>query len=1170
MFTLQQFSQIISNFVFTNKNSKIFFYYFSFTFFLLTIPSITNAQNSVLAQGEFYKLAITNPQGAVYKIDKNFLLKLGINPQNINPQNIQIFGNGGGMLPQANQTPRADDLIENAIFVQGEGDGKFDDTDFILFYAEGSDKLVYDSNLQFIRHEKNLYSTQNYYFITIGTKAGKRITATPTITNPANSIESFDEVDYWEDEQENIADSGRLWFGKTLFGGDTQNFSLKNCINLADDASLNIIAQTFAASRFKTTELEISLNNKKITTFAIPASPSFDTNTERYVPKGNIEPKPENPVLISLVAKNFIATDGNTNFSLKFDNKADGNASANFDFLVMNVQRKLQLYGNFTRFRSIRSISNPINEYKIGGITEPNTTQVWDITDSKQIFSHTLTNPTPTTASFKAKNEGLREYIVLKTNANFENPVSIGKIPNQNLHALPVPDFVIITHPTLLEAANKLADFRKKNDNLEVLVITTEQVYNEFSSGRKDVSAIRDFTKYMYKKSKKLKYLLLFGNGSYNHKGETDYVPTYESHESIHPIYSFASDDYYGMLDEKEGEWAENSGNLDNLEIGIGRIPFRILGNTRIKEQANAIVDKIIAYSNGKSMGTWRNEVCFVADNGDNNNTLFQGDSETLATRLDAQIPNLVIDKLYLDAFPTTLTANGITSPIVRQKLNEEVETGALFINFIGHGSESGWTAEKILDEVNAASWQGLNNMPLMMTATCEFGRYDGQVKSGAEVALLNPKGGAIALLTTTRPVYSNNNEVVNRAFVDNIFKPLADGTMPRLGDLVRIVKNNSILGVANRNFVLLGDPSLRLAYPKIETVLTKIEVDGKESTQFTALSKVTISGEIQDKGILQSNFNGTAYISVLDKAYRTNTLGLIDGKMSYVLQDNLLYKGQATVTNGKFTATFVVPKNIDYKDGNGKILLYATNDELTIDAKGANRAIKISGSRNNPPLDNTAPTVQMYMDTPSFVSGNKVEKNTTLFVNLTDISGFNVSATGIGQDMVVILNDTIKYVVSKYFQTEKDDFTKGKIVFPLKNLQSGKYTLVFRVWDTYNNASETSLQFYVDYEPFTIKSTVYPNPFSNNVRIEFSHNRSNEIPILINYEIFNSLGQSVVKSYTAEYQVSPTIFQIEWNGTGEGGGKLTSGMYFYRITIEQFIKNGEKATFVGKLLFLP
>lgn len=1144
---------------------------FLLIFFLNITLTISQgfAQNSILSQGEFYKIAITNPQGGIYKIDKNFLIKLGINPQNINPQNIKIYGNGGGMLPQANSIARANDLVENAIFVKGEADGRFDDTDFILFYAEGSDKLLYDKDLQFIRHEKNLYDVQNYYFITVGNIAGKRITNTQAITDVASIIDSFEDVDYFEEDKNNIANSGREWFGEAISGGETQKFSLKNITNLSDNAQLKILAQTFAASRTQITTLNIALNSKNITTLSIPSSPSFDSNTERYVPKGDFNTG--FPNVISLAAKDFItSTNGIVDFTLKYDSKTDGNASANFNFLTMNVQRHLQLYGNFTRFRSLQSLASPINEYRCSNITDLSNTQIWDITQSFNAFSHNLSSLQNNTTSFKAKNSGLREYVVLQTNAEFEVPKIIGKIANQNLHNLNTPDFVIVTYPTLLEAAKKLADFRTKNDKLEVAVVTIDEVYNEFSSGRKDVSAVRDFARFLYKKNNKLKYLLLFGNGSYTYKSGSDYIPTYESHESIHPIYSFASDDYFGMLGDNEGEWVENPSNTDDLDIGVGRIPFRISGDKQIKDKANAVVDKIIAYSKGTSMGTWRNQVCFVADNDDSNNFLFQGDSESLANRLDSQNPHILTDKLYIDAFPTTLTANGNISPIVRQKLNQEVETGSLFINYIGHGSETGWTSEKILDQVNAASWQGLNNMPLLVTATCEFGRYDGQVQSGAEIALMNPKGGAIALLTTTRPVYSNNNEVVNRSFIDNIFKPLPNGTMPRLGDLIRVVKNNSILGVANRNFVLLGDPSMRLAYPQIETVITKIMVDNKESTQFTALSKVTISGEVQDKNLLQSNFNGTVYISVLDKAYKVSTLGLIDAKMTYSLQDNLLYRGEASVVNGKFTINFVVPKNIDYKEGTGKIVLYAKNNELTIDAKGANRVIKVGGSLINPPIDNTPPSVNIYMDNKNFVSGSRVDKNTTLFVDMSDVSGLNVSAAGIGQDMVVILNDTLKYVVTSYFYTAKDDFTKGTIVFPFKNLKGGKYKLVFRVWDSYNNAVEKSLDFYIDNEPFTITTNIYPNPFSDRVNIEFSHNRGNDIPVLVTYEIYNAIGQPIIRAATSEYQISPTIFQLTWDGVDDGGAKISSGMYFYRITIEQFIKNGGKATVVGKLAFMP
>lgn len=1152
--------------------------YHKFCYFFIAILHISYttiyAQNSVLAQGEWYKITIENPQGGVYKIDRNFLNQLGINTQNINPQNIKIYGNGGGMLPQANTASRPADLIENAIFVKGEADGKFDNEDYVLFYAEGSDKLLYNKDLQFIQHQKNLYDDQNYYFITVGNSAGKRITNVAPITETAQSIDTFDEVDYFEEDRENIVQSGRFWFGNFFNATSQPSFSLKNVTNLAERGNLKLLAQTFASSRLTNPTVEISLNNKKITSINIPITYATGNSAiDKYLPKGNLS----EAILTTVNASDFITANGNLNFSLKLDNRGtgsqtDNNAYAHFDFLTVNVQRKLQRYDNFNRFRSLQSLQNLVNEYKIGNITDLQNTQVWDITLPYAIVSPTLKNLANNTASFIAKSNNaneLREFLVLQTNLNFPSPKALGKIANQNLCGALVPDLLIITDKRVSKAARKLASFRKQNDKLDTLVVTIDEVYNEFSSGRKDVSAIRDFARFLYNKNKKFKFLLLFGGSSYNYKGQTDYIPTYESSESLHPIWSFASDDYFGLLENNEGAWEEQFSSAETLDIGVGRIPLRISGDNRVAENAEAVVDKIIAYSQGNSMGKWRNKVCFVADNDDDKRGIFQADSENLSQRLENQTPYAKIDKLYLDAFPTKLTANGVISPLVREKLNEEVEKGSLFINFIGHGSETGWTAEKILDQVNASSWTGLGNMPLLMTATCEFGRYDGQLQSGAEVALLNPKGGAIALLTTTRPVYNTNNEVLNRNFIDYIFKPLPDGTMPRLGDLMRIVKNNSMIGTANRNFVLLGDPSMRLAYPQNEAVITKIEVDGKDSQQLTALSKVTISGEIQDKGVLQSNFNGTITATILDKPYNINTLGLIDAKMPYRIQDNLLFEGDATVSNGKFTINFIVPKNIDYRDGEGKIILYAKNNELTKDATGANRQIKVGGSRLNAPIDNIAPTVSMYMDKKTFVSGSRVEKNTTLFVELADANGFNVSSSGLGQDMVVVLNDTLKYLVSKYLTIAKDDFTKGSLAFPLKNLAGGKYKLVFRVWDNYNNATESSLEFTVDNEPFSLTTTVYPNPFSEKITIDFSQNRATDIPVTVDVEIFSAIGQRVYKSNSTNFSSSPEVFSFIWDGKGEGGQLLSEGVYVYKITLKQAIKNGEIAVKSGKMVLL-
>ena len=1132
------------------------------------------AQNSVLATGDFYKLAITNAKGGIYKIDRNFLAQLGINVQEINPKNIRIYGNGGGMLPQANSTNRANDLLENAIFVSGENDGKFDNNDYILFYAEGCDKLVMDKENKFIAHEKNLYDQNNYYFLTISNVAGKRIAPYPTLPPALQTFDTFEDVDYFEDDKANIGESGRYWFGNVLNSfANTQNFALKNFSNLADNATLKVSFQAWASARVRElpqgVSLKISLNDKELSNLNF--SP---VSGDKYDPQGVIMPFLKE--VKTFVARNFIDNNGNANIKLNLDSRGSNNGSARFDFITINVQRKLQLYGTQTRFRNLNSIQNATAAYRIGNITDLVNTQVWDITNPTAIFSHTLSTLPNNIATFTATSEVLKEYIVLQNNANFEAPKAIGKIAEQNLHNFNTPDLLIVTHPAFLEAAQRLAKFRNENDKLTTEIATTEQVYNEFSSGRKDVTAIRDFARYLYKKSNKLKYLLLFGNASYDFRtltqSERDYVPTYQSYESNHPINSFCSDDYFALLADDEGGWEESFGNKDQMYIGVGRLPVRIGGNLeRAKATANTLVDKIIAYNAGASLGNWRNRVTFIADTDDgekgNYSGIFQEESDRFAEKLAATYPRILLNKLYLDAFPTELTANGNFARIARNRLDEAVQEGSLLINFIGHGSISGWTSKRVLDQINAPSWSGINNMPLFMTATCEFGRYDGTALTSAEEALLNVKGGAIALLTTTRPVYNNNNAEINEAFLNTVLKSQADGTMPRLGDVIKLTKNASIVGFFNRNFALLGDPSMMLAYPKQETIVTKIEVDGKESNVLTALSKVTISGEIVDKGLLDNTFNGTIDIKLLDKKYTTTTLGRLDRKMNFALQDNLLFKGLATVTNGKFSFSFIVPKNIDYREGSGKISLYAYNDTRTRDAAGAIQNFSITGSRKDTPEDNTPPQISIYMDNENFVSGSQVNPNTTLFATISDASGFNLSSAGIGQQFTVILNDTLIYVVNDYFQPFKDDFTKGKLVFPLKNLPAGKYTLKFRVWDTYNNPAESILTFYIAQEPFKITATAFPNPFEDKITIRFSHNKGN-IPITVSYEFYNTLGQIVYKPYPDAFEIGGE-YEKTWNGLQDGTGeRLATGVYFYRILITKEVdKQEETAVYTGKIM---
>jgi hypothetical protein len=1120
------------------------------------------AQNSVLSQGTFYKLAIPASQRGIYKIDKNLLTQLGINTTQINPQNIQVFGNGGGILPQANQATRPFDLQENAIWVSGEDDGKFDDNDFVLFYAEGANKIYYDATKDLIRHENNFYDDNNYYFLTIGLNKGKRIENAAIPQGEGAISTTYDEIDYYEKDVTNLENGGRTWLDTRLTDfvrTQTINSSLR-MEGITENSTAKLFVQAFGASRTNQLKIKVQINGKEATELSVTPYPAFDPRYANYVPKGRAVSS-----LTTLKVNDFwTANSTTTTVRLDFDNGQDGNAFACLDFWVLNVERKLQLYGNQTLFRSVKSLRNAVTTYQFAPNT-PTTVQVWEVTTPYNATRQQINN-----LAFKREtNNTLREFVAFNPTANFPKPEVVGKVNTQNIKGIATPDLLIVCYPLFRQEAQRLADFRKINDKLTVAVVTTEEVYNEFSSGRKDVSAIRDFVRFLYLKDKKLKYLLLFGNASFKYKGNEDLVPTYQSVEYIDPVFNYCSDDYFALLDENEGEWAEY-GFIDQakMEIGVGRLPIRRSATEReMLREAAVMVNKLIAYSSGNSMGMWRINTVFLADNDDDKRGLFQAESNLLADNVAKQFPVVQTEKLFMDAYPTESVGSAVISPQIRQRVDRAVEKGSLIINYIGHGSESGWASERALTASSAARWRGgLNNMPLFMTATCEFGRYDGTLRTAAEYSLNNPEGGAIGMLTTSRPVYNTNNSFVNEAFWEAVYQPLPNGEMPRLGDVIRITKNNSLRGVANRNFVLLGDPSMRLAYPQQSIFFTEVFVDGKPSQQLTALSRVTIQGEIRNGGVLNTAFNGTATVVVLDKKYNVQTLGVLDAKMTFSRQDNILFQGQVSVTNGKFSCSFIVPKNIDYQNGEGKIYAYAVHNDKTTDAAGASTAITIGGSRSNVPVDNTAPTVQLFVENEQFKNNDVVPANTQLIVKLADTNGINVSNAGIGQDIVATLNGTTTFVLNSYYIADKDDFTKGSIYFPLKNLAAGKYTLQLQVWDTYNNPATATVTFFVNLPPLTVQTTASPNPFSDKIVVTVEQNRT-DVAMQAEFAIYNTAGQ-LVWQFDEDFEFVPQTFTYEWRGQNEGGQFLENGLYIYHVVLKD-LQTGEVVKSVGKLALL-
>ncbi|HMT29115.1 MAG TPA: type IX secretion system sortase PorU [Bacteroidia bacterium] len=973
---------------------------------------------------------------------------------------------------------------------------------------------------------------------------------------------SFDDYSIHEVERLNFIKSGRQWYGEQFDADLTQsfNFSFPN-IDLTEPVYVksNLIAHSFSPSNFR-----LNYGSQFLIQQNVPAVGA--SYTDPYAAE-NISTTTFNPVGPAITLS--LTYTPTTSTSVGYLN-----------YLELNARRNLQMSGSQMIFRDSRTVgAGNVTQFNFAAASN---VQVWDVTDPTNSKIQLYDNGT----SFKLETENLREFVAFDGTA-FISPLPAGNVTNQNLHALGQTDMIILTHPSFLSEAFRLAEFHKTHDNLEVVVVTPDQVYNEFSCGARDIIGVRDFLKMFYDRATDPadapKYLLLFGDGSYDNKTasstNTNFLPTYQSLNSISLTGSYVSDDFYGFLDDNEGDW--DDAQQDLLDIGIGRFPVKTMS------EATTVVNKIIDYStpgtftgtnycsdgNTSSLGDWRNTICFIADDEDSGLHLDQ--SNNLANYMNTNFPVYNVDKIYIDAYSQVSTPGGQRYPTVNEAIDRRVDKGALVINYTGHGGETGWTGERILDNSMIQSWKNIRKLPLFITATCEFSRYDDPFRTSAgELVLINSEAGGIALMTTTRLVYASQNAVLNYAMISKLFVDI-NGEKPRLGDVYVLTKNdNNVLagGINPRNFSLLGDPALMVAYPEYEVVTTQLNGNPivAIADTLTALSKITIAGEIHNGGQKLTNFNGIIYPTVYDKAEVVSTLQNDPSSplRNFSLQKNILYKGKASVTNGEFTYTFIVPKDIAYQVGRGRLSYYAHNGNS--DASGYYDSLLIGGSSTNALSDLAGPTVKLFLNDEKFVFGGTTDENPKIYALLSDTNGINTVGNGIGHDITATVdgNTDQTYVLNDYYESDLDSYQSGRVMYPLSKLSSGNHTLKFKVWDIYNNSSDAYTEFLVAESATLALNHVlnYPNPFTTRTSFFFEHNRPcNTLDVQVQvYTVSGKLIKTINRQVTCQgYRVD----DLEWDGRDDFGDKIGRGVYVYRLKIKD--SDGATAEKYEKLVVL-
>lgn len=1114
--------------------------------------------NSVLASGDWFRFYVE--KSGVYRISKSFLKDLGFNV-NADPRKIKIYGNGGRMLPLLNSTFYPEDLTENAIQFIGENDGVFNDNDYILFYAEGVDNWNEENQTN-----SNLFASKSYYYVTAAGDLGKRIQNLNQPTQAATlNITTFDDYQFHEVDLINIVRAGRQWFGEGFNINNVQEFTfdVSNAVTTSQ-ANLNV---TVGSNAYNATTFKVESNGQLVGNINLTAL-TAGSGTELNV--------------ASLPTNTTIATSNTIKIKLTYDNAGVPSSNAYLDNIILKSKRNLTGYGKQFRFQynGTNTLSG-IASYQINSAS--GISQVWDITDLYNITN--IENPNQSNFSFKALLGDTRKYIAIDY-ADLYSPLKDNstRVANQNLKGTIFKnnqgvfqdlDYLIITPSFLKPQADKLANFHKNYSQLNVKTVTLESIYEEFSSGKQDIAAIRNFVKYVYfnasNPSKRIKYINLFGDASFDYKNRipnnTNIVPIYHALNSTSGgEASYTSDDFFGYMDPTEGNIAYYFGGID---IAVGRM----LVSTNA--QAEEMINKVFEYNDLKSYGNWRNNYVAISDDSDkSSDASLQLRQNQLADRIVTEKPFINVKKVLLDSYVQETSSGGNRYPKAREEIFNAFEKGALVFNYLGHGGEDGLTGERIWEKSDGQNLSNQYKYPLFITITCDFSRFDNPYRPTAgEYTYWNPKGGAISMVTTTRSIGQGSAEFFNDKLSEYLFS-YGSNQYTSIAEALRLAKNSNPSSSSNVVFYI-GDPALMLAIPKPKIRLTKVNDIPVSGTipDFKSLAYVKLSGEVTDENNnLLPTYNGQLAINIFDKNIIKATFNN-DGNSPPINFNTLgetIFRGNASVNNGQFEFGFVVPRDIKIPVGNGRVSFYSKKNSEYIDNSGVDTTIKIGGINTLAAADTTPPAVKLYMNDQSFVYGGITNASPFFLAYLEDENGIN-TASGIGHDIVAILdgNESEPFIINDYYETELDNYKKGKLRYPFRDLAPGIHTITFKAWDVYNNPISAEIQFVVVSDNSITLTNVlnYPNPFVNYTQFWFTHNHPYE-PLDVQVQVMTITGKIVWSKNQVIYTDGFLSREITWDGKDDFGDKIGKGVYVYKLTVKSTLTNQKTEKF-EKLVIL-
>lgn len=1106
-----------------------------------------------LSGGTWYKIPITRT--GIHILDRAYLGSLGLNMATLNLDHVQIWSTNGYEMPRRNNLPKSE-FKQIPVRVDGES---------ILFFANGPHRVRFDGNTRRHSHQVHAYTNTRYVFLTVGTTPGLRLAPQSNTAPVAATLTTFTDF-RWKEEELRKPDqrikSGHQWLGQPFTPetfARTQVVYRDTLDGFVPGSTIRMEFQ-FAARASIGSRFDVNMGSTSVGNVFVAAIADLNESTARSVNLG---------VLTRDLSVNTLANDI-LEVSATFNNN-NANALGWLDYVRISAERDLRARNGVLHFHSPNTGTGQVVRYVMNGFTSM--PMVVDATDPQ---APVWVDATADGGSHVITHTDLAGRF-LYAQTRYFRPGAGSVVPNQNLSgATHDPDYFIVTSPELLDVATQLAN-RRAAQGWRPIVATQSQIFNEFNGGTPDATAIREFVRHYYTGTlgdpdRMPKALLLFGDATFDFKGIlqnqplANHVFTFQSDESYSRINTFASDDYYGFLDDAEGEWAPLT-TFERLDIGIGRIPVQTAA------QARVFLRKIEAYEDPANFGDWRTLVTFSSDDHVNGgrleNDLHIFNADYTADIVPRELTGARVNKVHQISYPLSPNTLGRAAVEANRAFINAINNGTLFMNYAGHGSETLLSAEGLYRADDVSRLNNFDRLTIITTVTCEFGRYDDtELQSGAEIMMLHPTGGAIASYTTSRVVYTSSDPTqvnfgLNIQLTLAKMTPGADGRPKTLGDIYRQTKNTTIGASFNsRKFHLLGDPAMRIGLPDSRIRLTEINGQSLASRlTLRALDRVELAGEVVDgSGNVRTAFDGESTIRVFDATRYIRIMALSTcnniANCLYTLQNDLIFSGRATVNGGRFTTQFIVPRDIAYSDTTGRITAYAFNSQT--DASGSFADIVFNG-RNDAAVDDQAgPLIRAYLNDTDFMDGAMVNGNPILIVNLEDQSGINTAGSSVGHELLAILRRTDAaspertFLMNEYYESAVNDFTRGTVRFPLQDLEDGAYELTVRAWDVFNNPGESMIRFSVASGAGLAVRNVYnyPNPMSGYTRFIFEHNQTGtDLDVLI--RIFTLSGRPVAQLRERNLVPNGVLATIEWDGRDADGNRLASGTYLYHVRIK-------------------